>query len=514
MKKLVIVNDLLKKDGEQLTNIAEILLFIAAISSKKDDYIDRLSEFEDVKYVNSFFSHIEKFIVFDSGTGDETGPLNHSGIMSDKGKSTNRQTRDKLREEFREEKDRLLNLMKETEKELSKYKSKCETLEKNFYELEYKYSEKERECEIAKNKHSQNIIAQEEMFKESLTISELMSKLNEKELLLVDITKEKEMNEMRYNEEINRLSDKLESYDDKIQEFHSLKTQNEKLNMRIKEMKDKLADGNTVEEYQRAIDAKNKQIEAMIKEKQQIVNQNEKITKELFHEKEKTRASDHEKKRLEFDLNDMKRELVKDKLNMSEIKRNNLDNSGQKDEDDGNSMILKNIELEGKQFYEREFNDLKTEKNDLIKLYKSQIDEIRKLVDEREKMLTNFDLLQEQVDKANSEKERLNIERDKLEIQIQKHDLENQKLKMQSERAENERRRYENQAKEYEIDSSEIDRLQILLNEKQNLLDKIFNEKKVLAADYSYLQSELDKFKQTHDTNTRENKDKKNTTKV
>ena len=33
---------------------------------------------------------------------------------------------------------------------------------------------------------------------------------------------------------------------------------------------------------------------------------------------------------------------------------------------------------EAKIFYEKEFNDLKNEKNELVKLYKSQIEEIHK----------------------------------------------------------------------------------------------------------------------------------------
>jgi len=144
---------LLKFDKEQLTNLSEIILFITSISSKKDYYIDKIGELEDIRIVNTFFTHIEKYIYLDNKF-DETNNLNQSHL--DRSYLVNQQNM-RIKEEYEKEKENLLKVLRENEKELSKKKEKFEILEKNYQDLEMRYKDKEREVEMSKNSHSQNV---------------------------------------------------------------------------------------------------------------------------------------------------------------------------------------------------------------------------------------------------------------------------------------------------------------------------------------------------------------------
>ena len=51
-KKLIDINDLLNSEKENLILLFEMIFFLTYISSKKDDFLDKLNDLEDVHLIN------------------------------------------------------------------------------------------------------------------------------------------------------------------------------------------------------------------------------------------------------------------------------------------------------------------------------------------------------------------------------------------------------------------------------------------------------------------------------
>lgn len=501
--------------------LAEVIIFLSSISSRKDYYLDKISEFDDIRYVNAFFAHVEKYIVLDNKF-DET---NQSHL--DRSYMVNTQI-NKLREEYERERENLYKTIKDNEKEISKLFQKNEVLEKNYQDLETKYKDKERELEIVKSTQTQNMKFHEELFKDNIANSELMSKLNQKELELSDLKRENEAYVKRMNEEIKKLRDKMDAYEDRMQDYKSIKSQNDKLNSKIKELSITKERHQEYDEMRKTLEIKNKQIETLLKEKQTFASQIDKLNKELLVEKEKFHKVDFEKKKMEYDLNEAKKDVSRLEVNSKNLQNmhmnlNNISevrkgppqlNQSELGADDiklfdlgGDSIIFDDIKDTKRNMYtEKEIQELRNEKNELAKLYKGQIDEIHKLIDEKDKLLNTIDSYRLEIDKHNSEKERLGIEKEKLEIQIQKSDLDVQKLQIHIERYENEKKRMEEEIKdlnekienltsEKSFKNKEYEQLKQTANSNKLLADKLLSEKQQLISDYHNLQIEFEKFK-------------------
>jgi chromosome segregation ATPase len=496
-------------------NLAEIILFISSISSKKDFYLDKISELDDIRYVNTYFSHIEKYILLDNKI-DETFQSN-----MDRSYMMNNQFV-KLREEFERERETLIKTIKENEKIINKLNSKNENLERLNLEIGIKLKDKQKELEFFKLNQNQNIRAQEEMFKDNLINSELIIKLNEKEIELNDVKRENEVAVKRLNDDLIRYKEKIEAYDDKLQEYKSFKVQNDKLNLKIKELNIVKERNKDYEDIKNNLDHKNKQIENLLKEKQILVNEIEKLRKEILNEKEKFRQADFDKKKMECDYNEVRKEFSrlesKNRFNnFYDLKRmpSNINNNSEILAEDmklidlgGDSMIfddLKDYKIKNT-VNEKEYLEVKNEKNELYKLYKAQIDEIHKLIDEKDRLLNTIDNYKLETEKYNSDKERLGIEKEKLEIIIQKSDLDCQKLKIHIERYENEKKRMEEENKELNekmeiltndrnLKIKEIEQLKNSANFNKNLADKALSEKQSVVNECHNLQLENEKLK-------------------
>ena len=119
LKYTLVANDILKEDPNQLNLLSEILIFISSISSKKDIYLDRVAELDEM-ICNVFFVVIEKYIFID------TEAINQSrSIMLDKsvfGLNTSMISR------YDREKNNLIQGLKEQEKQISNLKNQVENL--------------------------------------------------------------------------------------------------------------------------------------------------------------------------------------------------------------------------------------------------------------------------------------------------------------------------------------------------------------------------------------------------
>ena len=68
-------------------------------------------------------------------------------------------------------------------------------------------------------------------------------------------------------------------------------------------------------------------------------------------------------------------------------------------------------------FTEKDFIELRNEKNDLPKSYKNQMEELQKLIDEKDKLMNVIENLKFLIDKNNSEKEKFEHKKKQLKNQ-------------------------------------------------------------------------------------------------
>jgi hypothetical protein len=211
----------------------------------------------------------------------------------------------KLNRKFEEYEKDQRKYMLEKEKELTDYKQRTAELEKRNSEYEIKYKDLFRELELFKSNPKFGGMNMQE----SLVNNELETRLRQKENELEDRKKDFELMERHYTEERNNLKDKLNVFQDKLLEYKTINAENEKLKARVKELvpfKEKCFD---YDNLVISLEARNKQIENLNNEKKKLLETIEKIQKDVGVEKEKFRQLEYEKKKLEFEYNDVKKDM-------------------------------------------------------------------------------------------------------------------------------------------------------------------------------------------------------------
>jgi len=432
------------------------LLFLISISSKKNYYLDKIGELEDHKYITGFFNHIEKYII----TGNDETFLSYLPNNNHFYK-------------YKEEMENIINDLK----------AKNEQLETNLLSLELKFKDKEKELEIAKSNSNFNIRAQEELFQDTLTYNQLKNELNQRDLEIHDIKRNQELINKKNDDMIKKLKEKIESFKDISDEYMAVKAQNERLSSRIKDLSAKSSE---YDELVKAIETKNKQIEGFLNEKKTYMSQIDLLAKELKLAHDKLRNSEYERKKVEIELNDIRKEysrhegqILSDKeLILSPLRRNMLNQSEINEENKlfdigGESMIFENRE------------------------------EVKQLVQEKEILMQNISNLKQDIDKLISEKERANLERDKLEIEKQKLEIENEKIRFQMSNIDKNLKRCEEEKLEIlrkiekieKSDKTTIDTLKNELTTSKSLCKRITHEKQTLQNELSNLQLENEKLK-------------------
>ena len=473
IKYSLMANDIIKEDPNQLNILSEILIFITSISSKKEIYLDRVAELDEM-ICNVFFVTIEKYIFID------TEAINQSrSIMLDKsvfGLNTSMVSR------YDRERNNLIQGIKEYEKQILILKSKVENLEKEKKKLENTIKDKDNEIEIIKNSNKNNNteLIQDQLVQSNMKQTELKSKLEEKELEISKLKEEMELNNKRSKDITSKLNEQLEDIKEKLTEFNNIKSNYEKLNKKYKEIKE--FGKEKTENKQSNIEELKKQITLLNKEKEAIKNQLDKISQECIKEKEKTKNVEFEKKKLEFEVADLKNELAA-KTNMSFLERKNSNANEQSEIGIAIEGILDELK-ENPRISLDDKKSLLIENNEII----------NKQREENDKLTNDIISLQNKFDKMQREKE-------KLEIQMQKNDLDKQKISLENDRIKNELKRNEedNKALNEKIKDitstkqNEIDKIKLELKDKVDFIEKILEEKKEYIKQYEKLQNEMEK---------------------
>lgn len=206
------------------------------------------------------------------------------------------------------EKKKLLNIIDLLKNEINNYTSKIEELTSSNIDIELKYKDCLREIEILNRNNQNKFSTHEETYNELIQIAGLRNELMKKELEIDEVKRDCELQLKRYSDELFKSRQRREMLEDKIEDLKYLQYENDKLKIKIKEInmfKDKI---NDYDNLVASIEAKNFQIEKLIHEKQNLLMQNENIMKELLQEREKLKLVEFEKKKLDYEISDLKRD--------------------------------------------------------------------------------------------------------------------------------------------------------------------------------------------------------------
>lgn len=437
IKYKIKINDFLKNDRDQLFLMAELLIFLTAISSKVDMFLDKLEQV-DYKCINLYCSISDKYLISN---------LNETQVNKtyvDEYRTNRTEKLQRLNSDIKDN-NKLLKTISDLERENSSLKEQYGYIEKKLNDLEIKYKDALRDVEFLKSSNKKNMQVQEELLKDSMLTSQLKSQLSQKEMELVDLKSEYEFQVKSQEEKIQSLNDKLEIYSDKISSLQSLANENEKLKLKLKDLnilKEKQVE---YEDLIASIESKNRMIDSSIKDKQNLFAQLEKLNSEFLAEKDKSRRLENDRKRLEADLIETKNEFsrIEKQLKISEAQVTNFQNikrySTSENETGVGTMSLGDID---RNIF---MNEIEKTKNERIKLLEYQNDELKQekleLIkqmqsDEFNSKFNEVSLLNSQIDQLNLENKKIINERDKLLIEREKLLIKIQKVELNVHRAE------------------------------------------------------------------------------
>jgi len=196
---------------------------------------------------------------------------------------------------------------KKLRQQIGDLNTKIQELNKVNSNLDLKFKDCLREIEMSKISTIGGVITA----KESLENEELKNKVDNKdnEILEIKIKYDREIE--KQNNEIYRLKENIDKLNYDLLEYRQMKKEYEDLKIKVKELakyKELCADYN---DLLSTIDARNRQLEAVNTEKRGYVTQIERLQKEIIVEKDRYRQLEYEKKKLEYDFNDIKADVSK-----------------------------------------------------------------------------------------------------------------------------------------------------------------------------------------------------------
>lgn len=529
VKKLILINDIIKGEEYQLLQLIEFIVVLSALSSKKDFYLDRIGECEE-KIINLYLTLVEKYIPLETRNDCNESLININTSLIKYGNNLDHSARvigvlneklSKKIEENEKEKGNLMKSLNEAEFLYKKEQKRSISLEKKLKEIENKYKDMQREVEVNNFSEKINKIhIEKEILEENFQISHIKNDIKSKEIELEEKNKEIVRLNKHHNEEIVSYEERIEILNEKILSYKEIAVENEKLKNKVKELlvfKEKQGE---FEEMSLILESKCRQIENLINEKQGFSSQIEKFSKEVLNEKEKLRKKDYEYKQLNLDYNELKREVIRLEtekktnefsnlhgnhvdLNQTKLKNFNLNeidsslynfnsdlpnNNGNNTNNNTNTVKL-NV-------YEKEILTVKSEKAELIKNLKESIDENLKLSNENESLSMKIMEKDKENKILRQEKEKNEIEKEKIDLKSQKFDIEIQKKTLSIEKLEVEKRKIENDVRELKDKHTKLQTEKLgLIKEYEKQIEKIGKEKSILSNEVKESKIELEKMR-------------------
>lgn len=474
--------------------LAELLIFICSISINKDTYLETVSEL-DTNLCELYFNIVEKYLLIDPDRllKSKSQILDKSAIITNYVKKHDK------------EKSNLLSIIKDYENKITHLNNTITHLEKTKNDLELKLSDKEREIVMMKQNNNTTNKIRDELISSTLIHSELTSQIQEKNLQIESLQKEIEITNEHNKDTVKKLTEEKEILQQKAYEYNNLKSQYDKLHLKYKELQEqsKHISNITKQQLENANELNTKQttINYLQKEKEGLLKQIDKLNKDILIEKENTNAVMLDKKKLEFEYEDLKNEYKKQE-ELYQQQQQNTKRTKIEESDLGITLgnfldMSKDIQLRQGSRDNFEFNN-NIGSNQIV--FNPHEEEYNRLKEENITIIGENQFLKEK-------NQNLSLQKQHLDIKLEKADVDKQKLTLTIDRMtntinnlENEKKCLDMKLKDLNISKkNEIDSLKNEIKSKTKLIETMLAEKKNAVNDFQKLQKEFDIMKQHQD---------------
>ena len=445
LKKNLSVNDILKKDLNQLIIMTEFIILLTSIGTQKVKYLERITD-SDEQICNIYYSCIEKYILIESEAITQS-----KNILFEKTNNNNISKIDK-------DKNSLIELIKEQEQKINEYIQEIKELKKEKNNLQNNLKEKEILLEKKQNLTKE---ATNELLNNNILISQLKTENKEKDISIDSLKSQHNFIQKKQKDKIYKLEEEIINLKNNMKNIKEIQDNYDHLMLKYKKLKNNLEDKEKDDglpskiHLMDDIDELKQKNEFLLKANDLLKNEINKINQNSLIDKEKIKQLEIENKELIYEKNELNEKLLK--INFT------------KEEKESNKGISLDKILE-------EDNESQLNKN------KSKVEDI----------LFEKENLKNKITSINQEKE-------KLALDLQKCELDNKKLLLTIDRVKNESKRYSEDnkclnEKLIEINKSkkkDLDKLKKEINDKIKIIEKMLQEKKEMIKNYENLQKEL-----------------------
>ena len=445
LKKNLSVNDILKKDLNQLIIMTEFIILLTSIGTQKVKYLERITD-SDEQICNIYYSCIEKYILIESEAITQS-----KNILFEKTNNNNISKIDK-------DKNSLIELIKEQEQKINEYIQEIKELKKEKNNLQNNLKEKEILLEKKQNLTKE---ATNELLNNNILISQLKTENKEKDISIDSLKSQHNFIQKKQKDKIYKLEEEIINLKNNMKNIKEIQDNYDHLMLKYKKLKNNLEDKEKDDglpskiHLMDDIDELKQKNEFLLKANDLLKNEINKINQNSLIDKEKIKQLEIENKELIYEKNELNEKLLK--INFT------------KEEKESNKGISLDKILE-------EDNESQLNEN------KSKVEDI----------LFEKENLKNKITSINQEKE-------KLALDLQKCELDNKKLLLTIDRVKNESKRYSEDnkclnEKLIEINKSkkkDLDKLKKEINDKIKIIEKMLQEKKEMIKNYENLQKEL-----------------------
>ena len=391
-KSILNINDILQKDKNQLILLAEMIIFISSISSNRES-LDNLENCDN-DLIALYLNIKEKYT---KQNEDYYSTIDNN---NEEGKND----------------ENTLQQISDLNKEIDNKNEKINNLIKLNNELDSKYKDAVLQIERLKENEENNSSLKEDLMNEQVKNSNLTNELNELKYENDSLKKKLEEEKKSLTFKLNYTQEKLLSAEDKLENFKSLKSENDRLKSKLKEfslLKDKEI---IINEKDKKIESLNKLIETITKDKEILNAKNGKLIQDVYELKEESRKKNNTIKSLEKLNEELKKENKRIdnilKENEMRFSKPSLDVSEDLNKKGTGFTLSELNKVSDNQNYEKELNELKQE----VETYKECLNTINsekdKLINEKEKIYF--------------EKEKCLNDLQQLKLEKQKNDMDNE----------------------------------------------------------------------------------------
>ena len=494
------INDILKQEQPQLLLLSELLIFICSISINKDTYIETVSEL-DTSLCELYFNIVEKYLLIDPDrlSRSKSQILDKSVVISNYVKKHDK------------EKSNLLSIIKDYEHKITQLSSAVSRLEKTKTDLELKLSDKEREIAMMKQNNMTTNKIRDELISSTLIHSELTSQIQEKNLQIESLQKEIEIINEHNKDIVSKLTEEKEILQQKAYEYNNIKAQYDKLHLKYKELQEQSKHISSITKQQmesaNELSAKQTTINYLQKEKEGLLKQIEKLNKDILIEKETTNAVMLDKKKLEFEYEDLKTEYKRQE-ELYQQQQHSTKRTKMEESDLGITLgnfldMSKDMQLRQGSKDNFEFNNVGGASNQIV--FNPHEEAYNRLKEENITIIGENQFLKEK-------NQNLSLQKQHLDIKLEKADVDKQKLTLTIDRLTNTINNLENENKCLDMKlkdlntskKNEIDLLKNEIKSKTKLIETMLAEKKNAVNDFHKLQKEFDIIKQNQSATNEE----------